>query len=113
MVPQNLKVFTNNKDANVRVKTSESINVHDSEGMLNERLLVIGGGMIAASVACGAVENSKVKSVTLLHRKNFKRREFDVEPEYFGAKGLRPFHNSEDFEYAREIFRRGERARNN
>ena len=100
VVPQNLKVFTNNKDAIVRVKTSESINVHDPEGMLNgKRLLVIGGGMTAASVACGAVENSKVKSVTLLHRKNFKRREFDVEPEYFGAKGLRPFHNSEDFEY--------------
>ena len=54
------KVFTNNKDANVRVKTSESINVHDSECMLNgKRLLVSCGGMTAASVACGAVENSK------------------------------------------------------
>ena len=61
--------------------------------------MVVGGGMTAASVASGAVENSIVKSVTLLHRKSFKRREFDVEPEYFGAKGLRPFHNSEDFEY--------------
>ena len=82
---QNLKVFTNNKDANVRVKTSESINVHDSEGMFNrKRLLVIGGGMTAQG---SAVENSKGKSVTLLHRKNFKRREFDVEPDISARKG--------------------------
>ena len=100
VVPEKLKAFVVKDGGNGRVKTSESINVFDPEGTLNgKRLLVVGGGMTAASVASGAVENSKVKSVTLLHRKSFKRREFDVEPEYFGAKGLRPFHNSEDFEY--------------
>jgi len=101
VMPEKLKAFMSKESGGYgRVKTSESINVLDPEGTLSgKRLLVVGGGMTAASVACGAVENSKVKSVTLLHRKNFKRREFDVEPEYFGAKGLRPFHNSEDFEY--------------
>ena len=72
VVPQNLKVFTNNKDANVRVKTSESINVHDSSMLNGKRLLILGGGMTAASVACGAVENSKVKSVTFCTGKILK-----------------------------------------
>ena len=98
--------FEANTNANNQVimKTSDTLNVHDPEGTLKgKRLLVIGGGMTATSAACGAIENSEVASVTLLHRKNFKRREFDVEPEFFGEKGLRTFHASEDFEYRAKI----------
>eukprot|EP00854_Cymbomonas_tetramitiformis_P023584 gene23584-28564_t len=75
--------------ASNRLLLAEEVDVRGLH-LQGEKVLVVGGGMSAAQLACAALDHG-AEQVTLMSRHNLKRQEFEVDPMYFGNKGLYNF----------------------
>ncbi|MBI1929808.1 SidA/IucD/PvdA family monooxygenase [Candidatus Poribacteria bacterium] len=69
-----------------------------------EKIVIIGGGLTAGTLAKNLVENGS--RVVLMTRKPLRIQQFDFEPVWLGPKSLREFSNEPDWEKRYEIIQR-------
>jgi hypothetical protein len=84
------------------IMTSNDVDVSVEGRVLDKTILVVGGGMSAATLALEATRRG-AKSVTLLSRRLLDVREFECDVQYFGCKGLRKFHACADAQRKAEM----------
>ncbi|CAL54054.1 HSP20-like chaperone [Ostreococcus tauri] len=77
------------------IMCARDIDVSLENRVRDKCVLVIGGGMTAATLALSA-HSRGAKAVTLMCRKKIVVSEFECDVKYFGSKGLREFHACDD-----------------
>lgn len=75
-----------------RVRHAHTIDV--TQVVAGQRVVIIGQGLTAAHLALGAARRGAI--VSLLTRRRFTVRNFDVHPTWLGPKKLRPFSQEPD-----------------
>ena len=81
---------------------ARDVDVSVPKTILGKRILVVGGGMTAATLAISACRRG-AKSVTLLSRRRLTVSEFECDVKYFGNKGLRDFQACGDMQRRAEM----------
>jgi hypothetical protein len=74
---------------------ARDVDMSISDRVYGKRILIVGGGMMAATLALSACRRG-AKSVTLLVRRRIDVSEFECDVKYFGSKGLRDYHACTD-----------------
>jgi cation diffusion facilitator CzcD-associated flavoprotein CzcO len=72
-----------------RIKHSSRLDLRTLRSLTGERVIVIGGGLTAAHLVCGAIERGA--DVTQIVRRPVVVRDFDVEPAWLGPRELNRF----------------------
>lgn len=67
----------------------------------HDHVVVIGGGLTAGHLACGAAERGA--TVTLVTRRGIEQREFDTDPGWLGPREMRGFLATRSFRERRDL----------
>lgn len=70
-----------------------------------EDIVIIGGGMSAAHLACTLCAEKSNKKVTLIKRHPFRIHSFDSDPGWLGPKYLNQFHKESDYTKRRKMIK--------
>ena len=89
-------------DCSNEILNARDVDVSVPKTTLGKRILVVGGGMTAATLAISACRRG-AKSVTLLSRRRLTVSEFECDVKYFGNKGLRDFQACGDMQRRAEM----------
>lgn len=89
-------------DCSGEILNARDVDVSVPKTILGKRILVVGGGMTAATLAISACRRG-AKSVTLLSRRRLTVSEFECDVKYFGNKGLRDFQACGDMQRRAEM----------
>jgi len=84
------------------IMTARDVDLGFEGRVKNRTILVVGGGMSAATLALEASRKG-ARSVTLLPRRRLDVSEFECDVKYFGCKGLREFHGCSEMSRRAEL----------
>ena len=73
---------------------ASSVDLRNTPDLTDEQIVVAGGGLSAAHLACGAAQRGA--EVHLVTRRPLETRNFDTDPGWLGPKNLRAFTNEAD-----------------
>ena len=94
--------YDGQNSASCGIMTVNDVNMSIESRVVDKTILVVGGGMSAATLALEAAQRG-AKSVTLLSRRLLDVSEFECDVQYFGCKGLRKFHACTDAQRKAEM----------